>query len=555
MLKGVGFLFKGLPPRILYLLCLSVLCGFLWFLTEMSFVYIMQGFLAAVGLMDLTKVTIPNWLASSVVTSLVLLLIYGLLRGSLFALKSYISGLTQQSYIVYQRKYIMSSALNFLERLHAHDILSLFSDKVQNAGQVLLCSSLIVNNLVSVALFFIFGLYLAPLEFIISLGLAVIFISPIFFLTKRIQKHGRSVADLWTEINADLFRGIKNYFFLKIYNLNGMEAIALNNKIEESKAQYSQYLLLASFKKSYPITAGIFIIAITTYISKRNFDTSEADLLGFFYIFLRFSQSLAELGGYFSELNMNIPAFRDIVNWQEKHITDYVAIVENEYKNLKKIEMPKTSEGFTIEFRDLAFAYKDSPYLFSRLNLKLEAGQNLLIKGNSGAGKSTLILLLLGLLKPQHGGIFMNSFDVQTLRSDFLEAVGYVGPEPFIVAGTVRDNLIYGNSGFTFSDADLWEALRKAELEELVKSFERELDEELGEIAQISTGQKQRISLARAFLRKPKLLILDEATANLDQKTERQILNTLSELRSSTSTVIISHRNSFDEIADVHLQL
>ncbi len=128
--------------------------------------------------------------------------------------------------------------------------------------------------------------------------------------------------------------------------------------------------------------------------------------------------------------------------------------------------------------------------------------------------------------------------------------VAYVGPEPYLISGTVRENLLYGHqSKDQVTDADLWQALGLAQLESEIRSLPGSLDAKLNEQTQMSTGQKQRLAIARALLRKPQMLILDEATANLDGQTEDRFIQCLRPLLPRLTTVIISHKGSFNALA------
>ncbi|HRB23590.1 MAG TPA: ATP-binding cassette domain-containing protein [Ferruginibacter sp.] len=166
--------------------------------------------------------------------------------------------------------------------------------------------------------------------------------------------------------------------------------------------------------------------------------------------------------------------------------------------------------------------------------------------GPSGSGKSTLMKLLVGLYRPQQGKILYNGLDETVIRFDDLRnQIGFVTQDTNLFNGTIKDNLLFVKPGA--SEADLNEALEKAACTNLMARAEKGLETMIGEGGlKLSGGEKQRLSIARALLRKPRVLLFDEATSALDSLTEEEITNTIrniSELKSQV-TILIAHRLS-----------
>jgi ABC-type multidrug transport system fused ATPase/permease subunit len=160
-----------------------------------------------------------------------------------------------------------------------------------------------------------------------------------------------------------------------------------------------------------------------------------------------------------------------------------------------------------------------------------------------------------GLLKPTAGQILINGKPVEEIRSSLAETIAYVGPEPYLLPGTVRENLLYPKTKAVIDDQILWQALRDSHIDHVIEGFPKGLDHLLFEDTQLSTGQKQRLALARALIRQPGLLILDEATANIDVETEGKIIQTLIKKKASMLITVVSHRSTFDAIADQVMSL
>jgi len=181
----------------------------------------------------------------------------------------------------------------------------------------------------------------------------------------------------------------------------------------------------------------------------------------------------------------------------------------------------------------------------------------LVIKGASGSGKTSLLMNLIGVLKHTSGQIYWGGTDLNCLDiAAFREKIGYMGPEPFIIAGTVKENLTYGLKEIPSSDDELWEACRIADAEDFLKKMEDGLSTKLSDLGEgLSMGQKQRLGLARALLRNPEILILDEVTANLDRKTEKAITRNIAKLKKGMTILVSTHSVAFDGIADQILEL
>ena len=210
----------------------------------------------------------------------------------------------------------------------------------------------------------------------------------------------------------------------------------------------------------------------------------------------------------------------------------------------------------SIEVEDLEFAYGSSPGPVLRgISFRVAPGSSLGIVGPSGAGKSTLLAMLLGFLEPQRGRVRVDGVDSRELRSGHSVSIGYVGPEPFLVAGSIRENLLYGSQG-QYSDAQLLKALVLAGFSEKDDDLRRMLESMLSEDGEgLSTGQKQRLCLARALLASPRLLVLDEVSANVDAQAEGRIAESVARLSGTATVLIVSHRrgmlNRCDQILDL----
>ncbi|MBL0055822.1 MAG: ABC transporter ATP-binding protein [Chitinophagaceae bacterium] len=200
-----------------------------------------------------------------------------------------------------------------------------------------------------------------------------------------------------------------------------------------------------------------------------------------------------------------------------------------------------------LSFSSVAFQHQTaSQKAINNISFDVRVGETVAFVGPSGSGKSTLMKLLVGLYRPQEGKILYNGLDENAIRFDDLRnQIGFVTQDTNLFSGTIRENLMFVNPSATEEDLD--DVLRKASCTNLLERAEKGLDTMIGEGGlKLSGGEKQRISIARALLRKPHLLIFDEATSALDSLTEEEITNTIRDISSQKEqiTILIAHRLS-----------
>jgi len=206
-----------------------------------------------------------------------------------------------------------------------------------------------------------------------------------------------------------------------------------------------------------------------------------------------------------------------------------------------------------IEFRSVSFAYPNGKDVLRHNSFRLEKGKTYALVGPTGGGKTTTASLLARLYDPTEGAVLLDGKDIRTFTpAERAQKIGFILQDPILFTGTVRDNVLYGNAAYKdFSNEELAAVLHVSGLETLLTRFDEGLDTKVtlgGE--GISLGQKQLIAFIRAVLRNPDLLILDEATANIDTVTEKMLEDILRRLPDTTTRVIIAHRLNTIENAD-----
>lgn len=196
-----------------------------------------------------------------------------------------------------------------------------------------------------------------------------------------------------------------------------------------------------------------------------------------------------------------------------------------------------------VELKNVSFSYNNDKTVLSNINLTFEPGKIIGIQGTSGRGKSTILKVLLGLYKPQEGSVLFDGVKIHDIDKDYFYSniISFVGQEPVLFSGTTHDNIVSNISNY---DKELFESFKP-------------LIQDIPDDTKMSGGQRQRIAICRAFMRKPKILLLDEPTSALDSVNEKAILDIIKEIqgRLKMTIIIVSHKNSTLNICDNIVQL
>lgn len=197
-----------------------------------------------------------------------------------------------------------------------------------------------------------------------------------------------------------------------------------------------------------------------------------------------------------------------------------------------------------IEFKDVYFAYKDDDYILKDFSLKIKDGERLALVGETGGGKSTIINIASRFYEPTKGHVYIDGIDYKEMPLKWVQMnLGYVLQTPYLFSGSIRDNILYGRDDAT--EEDMLRAAEVVGLDELVKSFKDGYDTEVGEGGgKLSQGEKQLVSFARALIKDPAILILDEATSSVDTYQEKRIQDAIEKLLEGRTSITVAHRLS-----------
>ncbi|HSW87742.1 MAG TPA: ABC transporter ATP-binding protein, partial [Candidatus Saccharimonadales bacterium] len=313
-----------------------------------------------------------------------------------------------------------------------------------------------------------------------------------------------------TNFSSAVSAGVANNVFTPLYGL---------------AANAAQIIVL--FYGVYLITTGSLMIGL---------------LISYISYISRFYDPIRQIAGVWSSFQLAL------ASWDR--ISEILALESN--LNVIPATTEKEAEGI-LEFKHVYFKYPDGKDVLRDINFTLEAGKTYALVGPTGGGKTTTASLMARLYDPTKGTVFLDGKDIRSYKeSERTKKIGFILQEPFLFTGTVRDNILYGNEEYIkYSNKQVEELLHENKLEGLLERFDQGLDTPvISHGDTISLGQRQLIAFIRAILRKPALLILDEATANIDTVTEKLLEEILERLPKETTRVIIAHRLNTIENAD-----
>ena len=382
-------------------------------------------------------------------------------------------------------------------------------------------------------------------------------IAPIFFvsipilgflssvLSRRIKNIQKIIVAETTALAGSTTESLRNIELVKSLGLGNQEINRLNSttdKILQLELKKVRYIRTLSFIQGTIVnfirTTIMFILLYLIFI--QHITVGEFFSL-FIYSFFIFGplQSLGDIINIYREAEVSLNNFETLLNKPVE---------------LKPERPVKLGEIRNIEFQNVVFRHQSANrHAINGISFKVTEGETVAFVGPSGSGKTTLVKLLVGLYTPQQGKILFNQFAGDKFDFDELrEKIGFVTQDTQLFSGTIKENLLFVNPKAT--DADCLEVLRKAAAKDLLERAENGLDTMIGEGGiKVSGGEKQRLSIARALLRNPHLIIFDEATSALDSLTEEEISKTIRDvsLRKDLITVMIAHRLSTVMHADM----
>ena len=357
-------------------------------------------------------------------------------------------------------------------------------------------------------------------------------------LSRRIKKMQKTIVAETTALAGSTTESLRNIELVKSLGLAQQEVVRLNGitgkilKLELKKVKYLRSLSFIQGTAVNALRTGIMFLML--YLIFRQEITIGQFFSLLFYSFYIFTplQELGNVINTYRETEVSLQNFQDILDTP---------------RDPKPVDPEPVDELLTLQFDGVSFQHQSSSVLaLDEISFSAARGDTVAFVGPSGAGKSTLVKLLVGLYAPKSGAILYNGIPSSRVDLDVLrEKIGFVTQDTQLFSGSIRENLLFVNPNAT--DAECMTVLQQAAAHSLLSRADRGLDTLIGEGGvKVSGGEKQRLSIARALLRHPQLLVFDEATSSLDSLTEEEISRTIREVATNQEavTILIAHRLS-----------
>ena len=437
--------------------------------------------------------------------------------------------------------------LSYFDRMPRGELLSRVTNDIDNISQSLQQTvSQLLNSLLTVIGILVMMFVLSPLLSLIALVTIPLTLLVTTIIAKRSQK--LFVAQ-WTHtgtLNAQIEEGYSGHSLVKVFGRHREVRARFAEKNEELyRASFG-----AQFVSGIIMPAMMFIgnlvyvaIAVAGGLLVANGSMRLGDVQAFIQYSRQFTQPLSQLGSMANLLQSGVASAERV----------FELLDADEQRPDPASPQRPTHETGRLAFDNVSFRYEEDKPLIDDLSLVAEPGNTVAIVGPTGAGKTTLVNLILRFYEIDGGRITLDGVDITQMSRDELRSrMGMVLQDTWLFAGSIRDNIAYGRPDAT--EEEVLDAARAAYVDRFVHSlpdgYDTLLEDEGGNV---SAGEKQLITIARAFLARPRVLILDEATSSVDTRTELLVQRAMSSLRKDRTSFVIAHRLSTIRDADLIL--
>ena len=437
--------------------------------------------------------------------------------------------------------------LTYFDKTPRGELLSRVTNDIDNISQSLQQSmSQLIVSLLTVIGVLVIMFVISPLLAVIALVTVPITLGITVAIGKRSQKKFVAQWKHTGALNAQIEEGYTGHSLVKVFGRHQEVEQTFADKNEEMfKASFGAQFISGLIMPSMMFVGNLVYVAIAVVggLMVASGSISIGDVQAFIQYSRQFTQPLAQLGSMANLVQSGVASSERVFELLD---------AEEQTPDADPAQSPTTHTG-RLEFDHVSFSYDPAKPLITDLSLVAEPGQTVAVVGPTGAGKTTLVNLIMRFYELDGGTITVDGVDIsQMTRADLRSRTGMVLQDTWLFGGTIRDNIAYGRTDAT--DDEIQVAATAAYVDRFVHSlpdgYDTVLDDEAGNI---SSGEKQLITIARAFLARPSVLILDEATSSVDTRTELLVQRAMSALRKDRTSFVIAHRLSTIRDADLIL--
>jgi ATP-binding cassette subfamily C protein len=431
----------------------------------------------------------------------------------------------------------------FLCRKKSADLVHVLTSEVERVGAITIYSLLLAGDILVTTIYVVVATALSAGVTAMVLGAGLFLAIILREKTKALQTIGAGTSRANQLLYGAVIAHVQSLKATKAYNAESHDRkvfAALNSAVAEVR---NAAVRKQAWSSGWFETGSFLILIAGIYVSIRLFSVGPASILILLLIFARLMPRLAATYSHYQNIVNLLPAFSAISElYNECSAASEKLDFEGQPVALQR----------SIQLKDVSFTYQAAMGTVIRnVSLEIAAGKTVALVGPSGSGKSTLADIAIGLLRPDAGTISIDG--IQLTRSNLAgwrTQIGYVSQDTILFHDTLRANLSWARPNL--SEDDMWQALRLAAAEDLVRRLPDGLDTMVGDRgAFLSQGERQRLAIARALLRHPAVLVLDEATNSLDAENEARVMEAIDNLHGDVTILIIAHRFSTIKHADM----
>lgn len=439
--------------------------------------------------------------------------------------------------------------MNYFDRRTHGEVLSRITNDIDTLNQSLNQSMTQIITSITTIIGIVFMMYtinvIMTCVIVLIVPISLIFIT---FIAKKSQKYFKEQQDYLGHVNGQVEEVYGGHNIVKVFNgeEDAINKFNTDNETLYRSAWKSQFLSgLMQPIMMFISNIGYVAVAILGGFFAIQNKISVGDIQSFIQYTRSFTQPLAQIAQISNMLQSIAASSERVFEFLEE---------EEEVQFVDNPESIENIEG-NVEFKNVKFGYYPDKIIINNFSLKVNKGKKVAIVGPTGAGKSTIIKILMRFYDINNGDILIDGKSIYNFnRRDLRKLFGMVLQETWLFNGSIKENIRYGN--LDASDEEVHNAAESAEADEFISTFHEGYEMILNEeVSNVSQGQKQLLTIARAILKDPKILILDEATSSVDTRTELKIQKAMDTLMEGRTSFIIAHRLSTIKNADIILVL